>query len=107
MKKNLCFIFVLFISYFSACSQVNDTALYNVRNFHIKKKRIVSIQAPIDGLKDIALKSNDNHYYLKKEAFAGVDSIDLEVNNANQIAMVTCFYDSVTTYKYIVKAFKR
>ena len=107
MRKYLRFVFVVFICQCSVYSQISDTALINVRNFRIKKKRIVSIQAPIDVLKDITIKSNDNHYYLIKGAFVGVDSIDLKVDSTNRIEKVTCFYDSLTTYKYIVKAFNK
>ena len=107
MKVNSIIIILVLSFPFLAFTQPSDTALINVRNFKIKKKRIVSLQAPIENFKDITIKSNDTHYYLKKETFAGVDSIDLEINNAKRIEKVSCFYDSLTTYKSIVKAFNK
>lgn len=105
LKTLISFFLLIFLSNVETFAQPSDTALINVRNFRIKKKRILSLQSPIENYQDIVVKSNDTHYYLKKEAFVGVDSIDLKINMKNQIEKVTCFYDSLTTFKDIVKAF--
>jgi len=106
--KNPCLIItLLLLGQLSILAQVSDTAINKMRSFRIREKRIVSLQAPIDRLKEITIKSNSEHFYLKRGTFGGTDSIDIEVNKANQITAVSFFYDTVSTYQYEVDLFNK
>ena len=107
-KRIVAFIatFILFTQ-FTLVSQVNDTAINKMRTFRIRNKVVIGLQAPIDKLKEITVKSKVGHYYLKKGAFGGTDSIDIQVNKNNQIVNVSFFYDTVSTYSYEVDLFNK
>lgn len=99
-------IFVMFFQ-FTSEAQVNDTAINKMRTFKIRNGNTVSLQAPIDKLKEITVKSKPDHYYLKKGTFGGTDSIDIQVNKNKQIIAVSFFYDTVSTYSYEVDLFNK
>src|ERR1700758_669784 len=88
-------------------AQESDTAINKMRSFRIRNKILISLQEPIENLKEITIKSKADHYYLKKGTFGGTDSIDIRINEKNQIANVTFFYDTVSTYSYEIDLFNK
>jgi len=98
-------VFVLFFQ-FKVIAQVSDTAINKMRSVRIKGNKI-ELQLPIEKLKDITVKSNADHYYLKKGTFGGADSIDIKITKNKQITCISFFYDTVSTYEYEVNLFNK
>ena len=69
-----------------------DTVVEMFRMVQFHKKEI-GLAAMVDKYKDIAIKSSERYYFLKKGSFGVADSIGLEVNPANQIIAFRFFYN--------------
>lgn len=104
MKKSL-FLLLFLCTLFSFAQ--TDTTLNKMRAVRIAKGNKIILQSDIERLKDISVKARKENYYLKKGNFSGTDSINIEVNEKNQIVAVSFFYDTVSTYQYEVDLFNK
>lgn len=90
MKKIILLIAML-VSVSAGFAQ-NDTLLKLFRVLHLSNKKI-NLQDNITKYSDIVVKSDPTHYHFKKGSYGIADSIDIEVNSANQIVAFRFFYN--------------
>jgi hypothetical protein len=96
MKKILCGLLIA-SGLYGFCQQ-NDTLLRDLRFVPIKGRSNIKLQDNAESIKDISYKTAPGHYNLKKGSLPMSDSVDIEVNQNNQIIAVSFRYD--TTYSY-------
>jgi len=100
MKMLLSLFTCLFlISHSNAQMTERDTVFSRFRSINIQNSQNISLQSDISSIKDVAIKSSYDHYYLKPGSFIRADSIDIEVNLDNKVLAITFFYDTSYTYK--------
>lgn len=85
----------------------SDTLLKIFRTAQIKNNKKLSLQANIDPLKDVTIKSDGEHYYLKKDSYNIVDSIGIEVNAAKQIIALSFLYGYDTAYVHELRKYQK
>lgn len=95
MKKTILLICIL-LNQFIVISQ-NDTILQLFRTTYLGKQKI-TLQANIATIKDMVVRSDNNHYYLKKGTFGIADSMGIEVNSAQQIISILFTYEYAPDY---------
>lgn len=98
MKILLALLSFLFLACSFASSQ-KDTLLKDFRSVSLEQGKRILLQSNISELADITVKDKNNHYHLKIGTFIRSDSIDIEVNNKNQIIAIYFNYD--TTYAFL------
>lgn len=84
-------IFIFFLCSFSGFAQT-DTMLKYFRVTILAQGKI-ALQANIETVKDVVIKHDAEHYYLRKDSYGVADSIGIEVSKANQIVAITFRYD--------------
>jgi len=92
-------IISLLVCDFSIFAQQSDTMLNFMRSTRINNGKRVTLQAKMGDIKDISVKTVKDHYNLKKDAFKGADSVDIEVNKDNKIAAISFLYDMPYDYE--------
>jgi hypothetical protein len=95
--------YILIVSAFLSLSglfaQQSDTMLNFMRSTRINNGKRVTLRSKITDIKDISVKTGKDHYNLRKDAFKGADSVDIEVNKAKQIAAISFLYDMPYDYE--------
>lgn len=90
MKKAFLLVGIFFLT--SSVTAQNDSLLHLFRVLHLADKKI-NLQDNINKYADIVVKTDPTHYHLKKGSYGIADSIDIEVNAANQITAFRFFYN--------------
>jgi hypothetical protein len=104
MKNVIIFFLIL---PFCVFSQNADTLIIKFLTVPVSDGKKLTLQAPVDSVSDIVVKSNPGHFYLKKGTFRNADFIDVEVNNSNLISALSFYYDSTFIYGEKVEIFSK
>ena len=83
-----------------------DTVFKRFRSVSIQNNLAITLQSNIKDLKDITIKSSNDHYYLKKGSFIRADSIDIETNKKGLIIAITFVYPG-TDYQSMQKTYTK
>lgn len=96
MKIKFALVFFMLSSCSFLFSQ-NDTILKLFRSTLLGKQKI-TLQSNVSTIKGYAIKSDNNHYFLKKGTYGIADSIGIEVNSVQQIISILFTYEYAPEY---------